>query len=75
MDSYFLIFYTTFARGFGKTTYEIRLHLGIEQALCTRFALIFQAILKKPKNEHERVLYGQLPRNPPGWERSKGTWL
>ncbi len=21
------------------------------------------------------VLYGQLPRNPPGWEHSKGTWL
>ena len=71
MDSYFLIFYTTFARGFKETTCEIRLHLGIEQALCTRFALILQAIFEK----HERVLYGQLPRNPPGWERSKGTWL
>jgi len=21
------------------------------------------------------VLYDQLPRNPPGWEHSKGTWL
>ena len=21
------------------------------------------------------VLHGQLPRNPPGWEHSKGTWL
>ena len=30
----------TFAGGFKKTTSEIRLHLGIKQAFCTRFALI-----------------------------------
>ncbi len=35
---------------------------------CTRFWNI------KQKNTWA-VLYDQLPRNPPGWEHSKGTWL
>ena len=25
--------------------------------------------------KHGQVLYGQLPSNPPGRERSKGSWL
>lgn len=25
--------------------------------------------------KHGKVLYGMLPRNPPGLDRSKGTWL
>ena len=39
--------------------------------MCT-FAPAFE---KSAAQKHGRVLYGQLPRNPPGWERSKGTWL
>ena len=25
--------------------------------------------------ENGKVLYGQLPSNPPGLDRSKGSWL
>ncbi len=25
--------------------------------------------------KYGKVLYGMLPRNPPGFDRSKGTWL
>ena len=28
-----------------------------------------------PQMTNGQVLYGQLPWNPPGRERSKGTWL
>ena len=57
--------------------------------LCTRFAGRSQAAPQQRTSSlrsvftnfaaaYEQkwaVLYGQLPRNPPGWEHSKGTWL
>ena len=33
------------------------------------------SIFAPAKSQHGQVSYGQLPRNPPGWEHSKGTWL
>ena len=35
-----------------------------------------KAVLLHPlKRRDGQVSYDQLPRNPPGWEHSKGTWL
>lgn len=35
----------------------------------------FQIFLVTLQPQNGKVLYGMLPRNPPGLDRSKGTWL
>ena len=44
--------------------------------LCIAFenSKLFRSYVVKAK-QNGQVLHDQLPRNPPGRERSKGTWL
>lgn len=57
-------------------TYYLLINLKLEknfQLSASNYQLFFVPL--HPISKYGQVLHGQLPRNPPGRERSKGTWL